>query len=80
MEHKPEALLERISHQLAFIYRSIDAVTDYESLAKQLMRAFDLPCSDENGATISAPAPYTNHWTEKDVIVITYGDSLISAK
>lgn len=63
-----QALLERIEVHLTSIY----GVGEYQDLIKQLVSAMRI---DEH---FYQPIPYTSHWTEKDVALITYGDSLIS--
>jgi len=62
------ALLERIEVHLNSIY----GTGDHEELITRLVSAMRI---DEH---FYQPIPYTSHWTEKDVALITYGDSLVS--
>jgi len=59
-------LLERVKEHLAAIYPDEDA----DSLANELVRAMGLETNCQR------PQPYSNNWTEQDVIAITYGDTL----
>ena len=67
-----ELLRQRLVQQLTFIYQEIDEVTDIDSLADQLIDAMRLTSDDD----IKLPVPHQNNWSEKDVILITYGDSV----
>lgn len=62
-----QALLERIKIHLVSIYGE----GDYEDLINQLVSAMRI---DEH---FYQPVPYTSHWDEKDIALITYGDSLL---
>lgn len=62
-----ESLLDRVEHHLAAIY----GAGDYVALRDDLVEAMRLP------QHFYEPVPFTNHWSEKDVTVITYGDSVI---
>ena len=66
-------LQEKICHQLELIYGDVESVGDYSSIADQLLEAIGI-----NSQQLPAnPAPYRNLWDEKDVVMITYGDSVI---
>jgi len=64
-------LQEKLEHQLAVIYKDIDLSLGYPELAQQLLEIMRV------GADFVEPVPYENHWSEKDTILITYGDSVI---
>lgn len=63
-----ETLLERIEVHLTMIYGS----GDHEDLISDLVTAMRM---DEH---FYQPMPYTSHWNEKDIALITYGDSVVS--
>ncbi len=71
---KYQAMLERVTQQLAFIYADVETVYHYEDIARSLLQAMKI---DEHFlASASDPTPYRNHWDESDIVLITYGDSL----
>ena len=61
-----DALLGRIGTHLTKIYGK----SDHSVLVNQLVEAM---CLHEN---FFEPAPFTNHWSEKDVALITYGNTI----
>ena len=65
-------LTQKVIQQLAIIYQDIDLSVSLESLAEQLIELMAID------ATQSGPLPYSNHWSEQDVVLITYGDSIIA--
>ncbi|MCM2679258.1 sugar phosphorylase [Echinimonas agarilytica] len=72
MNNASEHLHQRVIHHLSTIYDGIVEPDDMESLAQaaiDTMRVNDVETS---------PEAFINHWDEQDVILITYGDSLIS--
>jgi sucrose phosphorylase len=71
-----QSLRARLIDQLAFIYEDIDPVDEYASFADELITLMGL---DDTSllASLTPPTAYTNHWSEKDAVLITYGDSLI---
>ncbi len=64
-----EALLERIGVNLAAIYGE----GDYAELTDRLVSTMRI---DEH---FYHPVPYTSHWNERDVALITYGDSMLKS-
>ena len=62
-----EALLERIGVHLATIYGE----GDHTELTGRLVSTMRI---DEH---FYHPVPYTSHWNERDVALITYGDSIL---
>lgn len=64
-----ESLLEKISVHLTGIYGE----GDHDSLRDSLVEKMRL---DEH---FYEPVPFTNHWSEKDVTIITYGDSILGS-
>ena len=63
-------LKQKLIQQLTVIYQDVDTVTDYAGVAERLL--VEMRTSD----SFSEPQPYANHWSERDVIMITYGDSV----
>ncbi|WP_286233993.1 sugar phosphorylase [Thalassotalea sediminis] len=66
-----DSLTQKVCQQLAFIYRDVAHVDNYQQLAEQLMEIMRFP------EELHAVEPYKNLWSERDVIMITYGDSVI---
>ena len=64
-------LQEKLTQQLATIYQDVELEQSYEAIAQALLTIMG-PSSTEITAK-----PFTNHWSEKDIILITYGDSII---
>ncbi|MGJ8697421.1 MAG: sugar phosphorylase [Verrucomicrobiaceae bacterium] len=62
-----ELLLDRVDHHLVSIYGE----GDHGVLRDQLVDAMSLR------EHFYEPVPFANHWSEKDVTVITYGDSIL---
>ncbi len=66
------ALKQKVIQQLSFIYEDVSISSNIDDIAEQLLTLMAL--SDN----ISSPTPFANHWSEKDVVLITYGDSVIN--
>ncbi|TYK65226.1 sugar phosphorylase [Colwellia echini] len=64
-------LRDKLIQQLATIYQGIELEQSYEDIAQSLLDIMELSSTSE------IQKPYTNHWSEKDIILITYGDSII---
>ncbi len=67
MKKKLRELHEKVLTHIQTIYPDIDA----ESLAKKLIKKMGLNKSCRH------VKPYKNHWNQKDIIAITYGDTFI---
>ena len=65
-----ESLCQHVIEHLQVIYNEIPNI-DYEALSQELVAEMRLD------TTTKAPIQYANHWSEKDAIMITYGDSLL---
>ncbi|MEG3768251.1 sugar phosphorylase [Alteromonas sp. 14N.309.X.WAT.G.H12] len=74
MTQKRDLLHEKIRHHLEAIYADVDIAIPYDELATKLMTTMRL--NDEED--IMQPTAHCNYWNEEDVIMITYGDSVIS--
>lgn len=62
-----EKLISRIETHLEIVY----GPDDHGALVEQLLDAMRLR------EHFFEPVPFTNHWSEKDVALITYGDSIL---
>ena len=65
-------LKEKLIQQLAYIYKDVSLTDSFSDIAQALIDIMRL------STTTQAPEPFKNHWSEKDIILITYGDSIIS--
>jgi len=63
---------EKIKHHLGVIYADIELPIGIDCFCAELIRTMRI--TDEN--VIAAPQPHQNLWTEKDIVLITYGDSI----
>ena len=64
-------LFDRVLHHVEAIYHDTAIATEYDVLARELLALMRL---DE---LTPSPAQYVNHWSQRDAIVITYGDTLL---
>ncbi len=67
-------LHDKVMHHLDAIYADIPLDEPIGKLATQLIQTIGL----ENEEDIVMPGPHVNYWDERDVIMITYGDSVIN--
>ena len=65
-----EKLSVTLQNQLDVIYKDVELTTSYETIVSQLLEIMRL------SEFAHEPKPFTNHWSEKDSILITYGDSI----
>lgn len=72
MQSSTDYLSQKLAQQLDFIYKEVEISASAEDIAQELIDLMGL--TDEN----VAPIPYENHWSEKDAVLITYGDSIIA--
>jgi sucrose phosphorylase len=70
MNDSLQALVQRVSLHVEAIYADVDAVTDYQQLAMQLVKAAELESSQ------AAPIPQLDYWDQTDVVMITYADTV----
>jgi len=75
MQDKHEQLKDKIIHHLAFIYADVEIDKPIESVAEQLLDKMRLTQSSD----IQTPRPHENLWSEEDVVLITYGDTIFRA-
>ncbi|MFC3121799.1 sugar phosphorylase [Agaribacter flavus] len=67
-----EQLREKVILHLQTIYADIDLTKDYGTLADEILATMRL-----NSSNVGHITPHTNLWTEEDIVLITYGDSVI---
>lgn len=66
------ALHAKLEQQLSFIYQDIDLDIERSELASELLALMRI---DE---TCQQVLPFDNHWSQEDIIMITYGDSVMT--
>ncbi|MFL0797542.1 MAG: sugar phosphorylase [Cellvibrionaceae bacterium] len=71
MSNALELLQQRLCDHLAVIYRDIPLEDSAESIAVDLIQIMRLE------SVTQPPEQYQNHWSEKDAVVITYGDTFL---
>lgn len=67
-----EGLVARLYGQLLFLYGEHYSETQLRANAREMLSLMGL----ETEESVHWPAPFTNHWSEQDVVLITYGDTL----
>ncbi|MGX9460165.1 sugar phosphorylase [Shewanella sp. A14] len=64
-------LQQKLQQQLGSIYNDVELNISISELATQLIDIMRIT------EYCQVPEPFVNHWSEKDIIMITYGDSVI---
>lgn len=67
-----EQLNERVEHHLAVIYQDVELATSISELTSQLLTTMGISTPEQ---TIE-PKRHHNNWSQEDVMLITYGDSI----
>ena len=67
------SLNEKIKHHLEAIFAQVNLDTSVGQIADELMHAMRLKSDDD----IVVPQHHCNYWDEQDVMMITYGDSIV---
>ena len=62
---------DRVQHHLDMIYHANPLGADLDGLAVQLLELMRLE------SALELVPGHVNHWSERDAIVITYGDSVL---
>jgi sucrose phosphorylase len=69
------AILDELKHkvelQLSVIYQDVELLMPITELTQLLLDEMNIQ------DTFVEPVPYANHWSEKDMVLITYGDSIV---
>ncbi|AUC88466.1 MULTISPECIES: sugar phosphorylase [Alteromonas] len=68
-----DPLHDKVKHHLETIYADVSLDVSYDTLATQLLAAIGIASSED----IASPKSHYNYWDEQDIIMITYGDSVI---
>ena len=71
MDSELPILKNKLIQQLSFIYKDVKLNIDLPSLSDELIQLIRLD------KVCYTPVCYQNHWSEQDVIMITYGDSIV---
>lgn len=71
MQMQVKQLKQKLAKQLSLIYQDIPLNESLDDIAQALIEIMKIP------STFDEPAPFTNHWSEEDVILITYGDTIL---
>lgn len=71
METPLSLLRFRLEEHLQSIYAGVELGMEYAELADRLITSMRL--SDD----CVTPTPFSNSWSEKDIVLITYGDSIL---
>lgn len=67
------SLNEKIRHHLEAIFAQVNLDTSVGQIADELMHTMRLKSDDD----IVVPQHHCNYWDEQDVMMITYGDSIV---
>lgn len=70
---KKELLLEKVIHHLDVIYQDVELEQSHHDIAVDLLNTMRLFTSGD----ITSHQAHINLWNEEDIVLITYGDSLI---
>ncbi len=68
-----EHLHDKVKHHLESIYADVALDVSYETLATQLLNTIGI----QQQTDIASPKSHYNYWDEDDIVMITYGDSVI---
>lgn len=68
-------LSDKVHHHLSVIYDQVTLDKTLDEITHSLLNIMQLSEPD-----IDIPASHQNHWTEQDIVLITYGDSILSAE
>lgn len=68
-----DLLHDKVKHHLESIYADVALDVSYETLATELMNTIGI----QQQTDIASPQSHHNYWDEEDIIMITYGDSVI---
>lgn len=73
MQTQVNQLRNKLTQQLSTIYKDVNLVQSIDDIAQELLNVMGL------SNKVARVKPYTNQWSEEDIILITYGDSIIKA-
>ncbi|PKH88883.1 alpha-amylase family glycosyl hydrolase [Colwellia sp. Bg11-28] len=73
MKPQVDQLKHKLTQQLSTIYKDVPLEQSFDDIAQRLMNVMRL------SSEVVVVKPFTNKWSEEDIILITYGDSIIKA-
>ena len=73
MNTQVNQLKNKIIQQLSTIYQDVTLELSLDEIAQELLNVMRL------SREVAVVKPFTNQWSEEDIILITYGDSIIKA-
>ena len=73
MQTQVNQLRNKLTQQLSTIYKDVNLAQSIDDIAQELLNVMGL------SNKVARVKPYTNQWSEEDIILITYGDSIIKA-
>lgn len=68
-----QVLHDKVKHHLEYIYADVPLEQSLESLSLSLLETMGIKSAED----IALPQSHHNYWDEDDIIMITYGDSVI---
>ncbi|MBQ4829950.1 alpha-amylase [Alteromonas sp. MMG017] len=68
-----QVLHDKVKHHLEYIYADVPLEHSLESLTMSLMETMGIKPDED----VTLPQSHSNYWDEEDIIMITYGDSVI---
>lgn len=73
MQTPVNQLKHKLTQQLSTIYKDISLEQSFDDIAQELINIMRL------SSEVAVVKPFTNQWSEEDIILITYGDSILKA-
>lgn len=73
MQTPVNQLTHKLTQQLSTIYKDVPLKQSFDDIAQGLINIMRL------SSEVAVVKPFTNQWSEEDIILITYGDSIIKA-
>ena len=70
MDVELQALVKRVRLHVESIYKHVDAVTDYQGLAEQIIQVAHL------SQAIKPPVTRLDYWDQSDIVMISYADTI----
>ncbi len=67
-----ESIKRKVIQQLSTIYQDVVLEQSLDDIADALIDKMQISSKS------NVPKPFTNHWSEADVVLITYGDSIVA--
>ncbi|MGK0373271.1 MAG: sucrose phosphorylase, partial [Glaciecola sp.] len=71
--NKVNLVADKVHHHLETIYKDLSLTVELSDISADLLKRMRI----SNEHDIHTPKPHSNLWTEKDIVLIAYGDSII---